>query len=99
MAITIIQHNTYYAEFTHMQFPLLWVFAFSKFYHRHTELIFSYSISLQTPLQQGISEPIFYVVLVYKFVRIVDKPYFSEQFKTIFQRHKNIGDNMDIVQQ
>ena len=34
--------------------------AFSKFYHRHSELIVKYNIHLKTLLQQGISEPIFY---------------------------------------
>ena len=34
--------------------------AFSKFYHRHSELIVEYNIGLKTLLQQGISEPIFY---------------------------------------
>ena len=34
--------------------------AFSKFYHRHSELIVNYNIELKTLLQQGISEPIFY---------------------------------------
>ena len=33
---------------------------FSKFYHRHSELIGKYNIGLKTLLQQGISEPIFY---------------------------------------
>ena len=45
--------------------------AFSKFYHRHSELIDKYNIGLKTLLQQGISEPIFYGDLVYKFKRIV----------------------------
>ena len=39
--------------------------AFSKFYHRHSELIVKYNIGLKTLLQQGISEPIFYGDLVY----------------------------------
>ena len=34
--------------------------AFSKFYHRHSELIVKYNIGLKTLLQQGISEPKFY---------------------------------------
>ena len=34
--------------------------AFSKSYHRHSELIVKYNIGLKTLLQQGISEPIFY---------------------------------------
>ena len=33
--------------------------AFSKFYHKHSELIVKYNIGLKTLLQQGISEPIF----------------------------------------
>ena len=40
--------------------------AFSKFYHRHSELIVKYNIGLKTLLQQGISEPIFYGDLVKK---------------------------------
>ena len=36
--------------------------AFSKFYHRHSELIVKYNIRLKTLLQQGISEPIFMVI-------------------------------------
>ena len=50
--------------------------AFSKFYHRHSELIVKYNIGLKTLLQQGISEPILYGDLVYKFKRIVGKPNF-----------------------
>ena len=33
--------------------------AFSKFYHRHSDLIVKYNIGLKTLLQEGISEPIF----------------------------------------
>ena len=33
--------------------------AFSKFYHKHSELIVKYNIGLKTLLQQGILEPIF----------------------------------------
>ena len=57
--------------------------AFSQFFHRHSELIVKYNIGLKTLLQQGISEPIFYGDLVYKFKRIVGKPNFSGQFKKI----------------
>ena len=38
-------------------------------------------------LQQGISEPLFYGDLVYKFKRIVGKPNFSDQFKNIVKRY------------
>ena len=61
--------------------------AFSKFYHRHPELIVKNSIGLKTHLQQGISEPIFYGDLVYKFKRIVGKPNFSDPFKKIVKRY------------
>ena len=57
--------------------------SFSKFYHRDSELIVKYNIGLKTLLQQGISEPIFYGDLVYKFKRIIGKPNFSDQFKKI----------------
>ena len=61
--------------------------AFSKFYNRHSELIVKYNVGLKTLLLQGISEPIFYGDLVYKFKRIVGKPYFSDQFKKIIKRY------------
>ena len=48
-------------------------------------------------LQQGISEPVFYVDLVYKFERIVVKPNFSDQFKKIIKRYKRVGYSMDIM--
>ena len=50
-------------------------------------------------LQQGISEPIFYGDLVYKFKRIVGKPNFSDQFKKIVKRYIRVGYNLDIMQQ
>ena len=59
--------------------------AFSKFYHRHSELIVNYNIRSKSLLQQGISEPIFYGDLVYKFKRIVGNPNFSDQFKNIIK--------------
>ena len=65
--------------------------AFSKFYHRHSELIVKYNIGLKTLLQQGISEPIFYGDLVYKFKGIVGKPNFSDQFKNIVKRYIRVG--------
>ena len=61
--------------------------AFSKFYHRHSELIVKYNIGLKTLLQQGISELIFYGDLAYKFKRIVVKPNFNDQFKKIVKRY------------
>ena len=40
---------------------------FSKFYHRHYELVSKFSVGLKTLLHQGLSEPEFYGDLVYKF--------------------------------
>ena len=73
--------------------------AFSKFYHRHSELIVKYNIELKTLLQQGISEPIFYGNLVNKSKGIVGKPDFSDQFKKIVKRYIRVGYNLDIMQQ
>ena len=73
--------------------------AFSKFYHRHSELIVKYNIGLKTLLQQGISEPIFYGDLVYKFKRIVGKPNFIDQFKKIVKRYIRVGYDLDIMRQ
>ena len=50
-------------------------------------------------LQQGISVPIFYGDLVYKFKRIVRKPKFSDQFKKIVKRYFRVGYNLDIMRQ
>ena len=68
--------------------------AFSKLYHRHLELIVKYNIGLKTLLQQGISEPIFYGDLVYKFKRIVGKSNFSDLFKKIVKRYIRVGYNL-----
>ena len=74
--------------------------AFFKFYHKHSsELIVKYNIWLKILLQQGISEPIFYGELVYKFKRIVGKPNFSNQFKKIVKRYIRVGYNLDIMRQ
>ena len=73
--------------------------AFSKFYYRHSELIVKYNVGLKTLLQQGISEPIFYGDLVYKFKRIVGKPNFSDQFKKIVKRYIRVGYYLDIMRQ
>ena len=64
--------------------------AFSKFYTRHSELIVKYNICFNTLLHQGISESVFQANLVYKFKRIVGKPDFSDQFKTIIKCYKRV---------
>ena len=45
--------------------------AFSNFYRRHDELVEKYHISLKVLLLQGISNPVFYGDLVYKFKKII----------------------------
>ena len=69
------------------------------FVGRHSELIVKYNIGLRTLLQQGISKPIFYGDLVYKFKRIVGKPNFSDQFKKIVKRYISDGYNLDVMRQ
>ena len=71
--------------------------AFSKFYYRHSELIVKYNIGLEALLRQGISEPIFYGDLVYKFKRIVGEPGFSDEFGEIIKRFIGVGCGLDIV--
>ena len=64
-----------------------------------TQLIVKYNSGLKTLLLQGISEPIFYGDLVYKFKRIVGKPNFSDQFKKIVKRYIKDGYNLDVMRQ
>ena len=73
--------------------------AFSKFYRRHSALLEKYIASLKTLLQQGISEPEFYVDLVFRFRKIVVKSNFSEQFRKLINHYKRIGYSLDIMRQ
>ena len=70
---------------------------FSKFYRRHYELVSKLNVGLKTLLNQGLSEPEFYGDLVYKFIKIVGRADFSDQFKTIIVRYKRIGYNINIM--
>ena len=72
---------------------------FSKLYYSQLELFVKYNICLKTLLQQGISEPVSYGDLVYKFKIIVGKPNFRDQFKKFIKRHKRVGYNMDSMRQ
>ena len=54
---------------------------------------------LKTLLQQGISEPIFYGDLVYKFKQIVGEPNFRDRFKKIVKCYIRVGYNLDTMQQ
>ena len=57
-----------------------------------------YNIGLKALLHQGISVPIFYGDLVYKF-KIIRNPNFRDQFKKIIKRYKKDGYNLDIMRQ
>ena len=65
--------------------------AFFKFNTDDTQSLLLNTTLVKTLQQQGISEPIFYGGLVYKFKRIVGKPNFCDQFKKIIKRYKNVG--------
>ena len=71
--------------------------AFSKFYHRNSDLIVKYNIGLKTLLQQGISEHVLYGDLVYKFKRTVRNPNFSDQLKKIVKRYIRVSLPFTIV--
>ena len=58
-----------------------------------------YNVSLKNFLQQGIPEPEFFTVLVYRFRRIVGKSFFLEKFRKLIGRYKSIAYNLDIMQQ
>ena len=59
--------------------------AFSKFYHRHSELTVKYNIGLKPLLKQGISEPIFYGDLKYcRINKKREKSTLSASFHVIF---------------
>ena len=66
--------------------------AFSKFYCRHFDLIEKYNVSLKIIMQQGISNPEFYGVLVYKFSQ-------NLFFKHIVNHFKRAGYTLDIMWQ
>ena len=72
---------------------------FSLFYRRYFDLISKFQIGLKSFLRQGLSEPEFYDDLVYKLKKIVGSYIFSAQFIKIISHYKNIGYNIDVLQQ
>ena len=72
---------------------------FSKFYRRYYDLISKFQIGFKSLLRQGLSEPELYGDLVYKLKMIVGSNYFSAQFIKIISHHKNIGYNINVLQQ
>ena len=73
--------------------------AFSKFYHRHYELVSKFKVGLKSLLQQGLSEPEFYGDLVYKLRKSVSRADFSDQFRKVIMRYKRIGYNINVMRQ
>ena len=61
------------------------------------KLVSKFSVGLKTLLHQGLSEPEFYGNLVYKFKTNVGRADFSDQFKKIIVRYKQIGYNINIM--
>ena len=72
---------------------------FSKFYRRCYDLISKFQVELKSLLCQGLSEPDFYGDLVYKLKKIVGYNSFSAQFIKIFSHYKEIGYNINVLQQ
>ena len=73
----------------------------SKFYRRHYdyEFISKYNVGLKTLLSKGLSEPEFYVDLVYKFKKLIGSNDFSFQFRKIITRYRRIGYNLNVMRQ
>ena len=71
---------------------------FSKFYRRYYGLISKFEVGLKSLLRQGLSEPDFYSVLVYKLKKIVGSNNFSAQFIEIISHYKNIGFDINAFQ-
>ena len=72
---------------------------FSKFYHRHYELISKYNVGLKTLLSEGLSEPEFYGDLVYKFKKLIGSNDFSFQFRKIIARYRRIRYDSNVMRQ
>ena len=72
---------------------------FSKFYRRYYDLISEFQIGLKYLLRQRLSEPEFHGDLVYKPKKIFGSNIFSAQFIKIISHYKNIGYNINVLQQ
>ena len=62
-------------------------------------MISKFHVGLKSLLHQGLSEAEFYDDLMYKLKTIVDSNNFSGQFIKIICNYKNIGYNINILQQ
>ena len=62
-------------------------------------MILNFNGGLKSLLHQGLSEPEFYGVLVYKFKKLRGMTDFSDQFRKIIMRYKRIGYNLKVMRQ
>ena len=63
------------------------------------DLFSKFQIGHKSLLHQGLSEPEFYVDLVYRLKKIVGSNHFSVQFIKINSHYKKIGYNINVLQQ
>ena len=62
-------------------------------------MISKFQVGLKSLLRKGLSEPEFYGDLVYKLKKIVGSNSFSAQVIKIISHYKNIGYNINVLQQ
>ena len=62
-----------------------------------TELISKFNVTLKSLLHQGLSEPEFYIDLVYKFKKIMGRTDFSDPFRKFKILHKCIGYDLSVM--
>ena len=62
-------------------------------------MISKFNVGLKSLLHQSLSEPEFYVDLVYKFKKNRGMTDFSDQFRKIIMRNKRIGYNLNVMRQ
>ena len=74
---------------------------FSKFYHRHYELISKYNVGFKKLLDEGLSEPEFYGDLVYKFIikNLQEIMIFLFSSEKIITRYRRISYNLNTMRQ
>ena len=62
-------------------------------------IVSNYIVGLKILRLQGLSEPVFYGDLVYKFRKIIGKNHFSYHFINIIVRYKKFGYNIYVLRQ
>ena len=71
----------------------------SNFYRLHYDLVSIFNVGLKTILHQGLSEPEFYGVTIYKFKTIVSRADFPDQLRKNIICYRRIGYNINIIRQ